>query len=833
MFVLNNKLLMVAVLLLPLLIVVAGWSARWWRRQGPGSRRSLARRGRQAFASDEPLSSGLVLGLVVGSVILGLVAVLRPSLLAALLLVVLGAGTCWGVARRFTRSSLRRVTLGLLVLTAATVLGLGRDQIRDERSDVAERAAVSMKAQLDDMVTTPGAVSDTRARARTAVAELRTRAQAPLVPGVTERLLAQLAVLDEVLAAADNREAAIARVDEAAKALRAVDQELGQLAKVADPPANAKALVGAAVALASEVAGALAPSGGPTGAAYTAVAELRNAASGGTAGNLRELEARARLLTARAFSAQKAGDADRAKAVSAAESAYFAAVASEEEEASLSEGFAAGGRKLASGFPIVGDEHLPLALEALGWVLLAGLALWAYRRQEARVGRGELLLNKVERSGGGDTATTERFRTYLSRNIPEPSAVPGASSALKPMTDLLTAASSTPTTWVGHLLSGAAESLKAPRGAVVHLAVLDEAKPDAPPPGKAMIGVRVSPPGASEQLQRTFVAVTLDQAMRRGAYWASAVLIQRSNRVPEWTVWSPDANEALATYYDRADTGEVPPIDALQRAVAVAPASGLLLMDLANRYSLDERLVDAFALCLRAATLYPRWPVARYRLAATATMLAGDGVSRWRAADEATRQAVVAALSDSDPCGQSLAAALSGTDLTEQRRALCAFAVDALDKKVINRRAIVAGLLRSNERPYWQSLLRTRCHVSFRAHFQMLSETATAMAQVRETSSESVSVQDDTARNPGVTWQVAYNLACIHAERARRPSAGLSVQEAEVAKALSLLELAVTRPGGYQLTKEWLESDPDLAPLRSEARFSRLAEAIAREDGQP
>jgi hypothetical protein len=305
--------------------------------------------------------------------------------------------------------------------------------------------------------------------------------------------------------------------------------------------------------------------------------------------------------------------------------------------------------------------------------------------------------------------------------------------------------------------------------------------------------------------------------------------MERSHRVPAWALWNPDSDDALIEYYAAVDTGKRPDLDMIVAAVASAPRSGLLLLELANRYALDDNLVDSFAMNLRAVTLYPRWPVARYRLAATAVMLANGNASRWRSSPQPARDSITAALRRCGlPSAEDLAETLETGQGNGQRVELCSFASGLIDpKKNVAVRRVLWRSLRPTERSYWFSLFRTREHVSFRTQFAELSKSARTIANVRETGNavDLIAPQNDA----NLTWQLAYNLACAFAERAAHPVSA-NAQAADIKKALNLLELAAIRPGGHQLTREWLEHDPDLAVLRTDPRFERLANQLPQKE---
>ena len=834
------------------LLLVAGLILFRLHGRTPTDRRILSRWLRSGMAHDEPWSSGALCVLVAVVVTFAFYVALNPAPATVVALVPLAALTCWGLARRFSRKSLRTVTVLLLVLGGTGVLGLGHTQIRAEARASASRAVDRFTAQLDVLDATLPELKKVRDDSRSAIAAVRAKippgSQDPVDQTVTE----QLSRLEHLLALPDPTADAIQTAEDVKRRLNEVK------ARVQPREEARQAVLDEAIAQAEQLKGAPTLTlGAPVAAARASVKHLQGLIDGDKTKpkEISDATAQAQLATAQAVLKQRSDDAAK-KAATAAETDYLAAVQQKAVRPSVTEGFSAGGRAVADEIRGMPGPPIPFDLGTTGWIVVAALGLVLYRRLERRVGRGELLLNQVTSSGGDDdTATRERFRTYLSRNIPEPSAIPGATSPLAPITDLLNSAAATPATWIAKALDAVAKALKEPRGAAVSVAVLEDAKAAntgtaktdtagaagveragaEPEPVQALVVVRVSPPGASQQSQRTFGAPTLDEALRIGAYWAAAVLIERSKRAPHWAVWKPEACHALATYYAEADNAKAPPLNKMQEAVAIAPHSGLLLMELANRYALEDNLednmVEAFAASLRAASLYPRWPVAKYRMAVTAVMLAADGVSQWNSADDATRAAVCAALRRGKlEEGPTLATSLTTVAPAEQRLALCRFAQVHLAeaRKQVGYGRLWRGVLRTNERSYWVSLLQTRQHIAFRTQFDLLARSAEVMASIRAQPGEPISPPTDPAVDEeGLSWQLAYNLACMHTQRALYPFVDQGV---EVTTALELLELAVTRPGGEQLTTDWLEADPDLRPLREEPRFQALAQRLPKKE---
>lgn len=811
-----------------------------WRLNRERSRRKLVQRARAGLSADAPWSTLLVLALAAFALAIGLnqadlptTSRNHPSPEGVVLFVAVAALALWAIASLFSRRTLRSMALVLLVLLGVATLALGRNHLRSGERDEASRLAARLDAELTDLsAETPG-TSQSRADADTALKRLdEAIARAKAQPKAE---IASLAELVSIAAALRSTLASATTSAQLGEQIDAIDRRVADLDGL-----NEQALVALVTATVERVRSALAPTdSGAVDTARASVAALRETEN--TAGrpqNILAARAKARRDVARAVDAARSTDETK-KAAAQASAAYLAA----EEQATTSnptallDGFSAGGRALLAGLPEVGEDDVPFALGLAGWLALAGLGLMGYRALEKLTGRGELALAEVEQTGVKDDTdgTLAQFRTYLARNIPEPTAVPGATSALKPLTDLLAADQATPAGLVSKLVTGVANALEGPRGATVSFSVFDPRNlKDAAGNGaglgaaETMVAVRVVPAGTAVPLQHTVRRRTRDQALRAAAYWTAATLIQRSRRVPKWAVWSPDAAEGLGAYYAKADTG-TSSLDDLVKAVGTAPRSGLLLVELANRQELENHMVDAFATLLRAVMLYPRWPLGRYRLAATVTMLAGTG--GWHDRDSPQLRTIAVALKRSSfTNGEELAGALMGNSFDEVRRNLCQFAEHLLDPKdLVGLKKVFSGLFRTTERSFWFSLLKTRERVTFRTQYALLAKSACVVAEIRRGPATSIDdeLEEAATKDDELTWQLAYNLACAYAELARRPADDAAAQKVEAA--LTMLEVAVTRPGGYQLTREWLHSDPDLAPLREEKRFEHLASVLPEE----
>jgi hypothetical protein len=781
------------------------------------------------------------------------------------------------LAARFARATLRVVAVIIVVLGFVAVIGLGRAQLNHEQVQHARELKQRLKTELKQVLRS----------APPSTAEATTDAFTSLETEIKKKAETSRADHEEIAAVLDDLGTALSTANKSvqgtASSLETI-RELEQDPRLETEDAARAARVGEVRELIAQAIASLVL-GGPTqveeAQSTLRVLSSRIREDDVTAGALAIAAARAERNVARVIVDQTSATPDSAEAKAAtaalveADKKYLAALedGNAGPDRSIGDLLSAGGRALVSD---ISPESVPVSLELAGWIIVAALVLLLYRALETRNGRGELILASVALAGkkpgeDDDQASLERFRSYLARNIQEPSAVPGASSNLKPITDVLDASKDAPAGWVSKLLTAVAALLNSPRGAHVSLTVLPvkeaektatapaAAAPATTPPGAAAatppvpaapspeagadaataaeekqlatVIVRVTPPGAKHQVQEIVHGASAEAALREGAYWAAACLIEGSRRIPAWTVWERPAAKSLARYYEEVDTGREVKIESLQAAVVAAPRSGLLLVDLGHRYSIEESMVDAFSVYLQAALLYQDWPVARYRLAAAATMLAADPTA-WPSAEPGAREAVSDVLKRRGTEKSKRLAAAIGNDRTDPRVALCEFAQELLDTdKLVGTGWVLWRTLRRTERSYWLAMLRSKNHITFRSQFEVLAQSAAEVARIRgkpaRDSSDELNqgLTEANDKEPGLTWQLAYNLACAHAELARYSDA--SAQKSEIETALALLELAVTRPGGHQLNAEWLKKDPDLVSLHGEPRFERLIALLA------
>jgi tetratricopeptide (TPR) repeat protein len=313
------------------------------------------------------------------------------------------------------------------------------------------------------------------------------------------------------------------------------------------------------------------------------------------------------------------------------------------------------------------------------------------------------------------------------------------------------------------------------------------------------------------------------EAVRAAGLWAAGYILNRSSRIPHWAAWQADTAHALVTAKNAAEHT----IPALKAALADAPNSGILLVRLGHHYELQGQPLDATECYARAVTAYPRYSVARYRLAVALASLRHD--RGWRSAsqiegEDAVRRAVKAAvealgvdsdnpvtnLEDNNPARQSF------TDLAS-------VLLRALEADTWLPYRLAGAFRRSERESVWPALLPMSQHPAARfpalvkSARQALGDDNTPRAQTQRAQ------LDHDAGKEGSWWQISYNAACAHAANIAAYDGGMrNEKQREAELALNYLEQTLVRTGVEQLSANWVSHDPDLAPLRDLPRFQRF-----------
>jgi hypothetical protein len=581
---------------------------------------------------------------------------------------------------------------------------------------------------------------------------------------------------------------------------------------------------------------------------------------------------------------------------------------------SIASALEAGANAVVSTVP--GSADVPVTLEALGWAVLGVLALLLIRFlsvQNATFALGPVVINPPKGGAGSDgdgaggasdaadasADETESFRTYLLRNLPEPGSVPGG-QAVMAMTDIAGLVAGPTFGPVASFVQGVVGAIKVPSGYAVEYcditpltASADPPDPPPPPAGDApaadadatpattAIAVRIRFASSNRLLdQKVFPGPDRPALLRRGAYWAAARIIEASRSVPPWARWDSATSATLADYYLAQDRGAGDDdLRILQQAALEAPTSGLLALQLSQEEALSELYFDAFGDALRAATLYPRYFNARYRVGVSANLLADHPEQVAAASPEA-----VAALRDAlrryaGSTRHANRASIDGVVGALERQEpisppLLHMAVDELGdcQQLVRLRRVAANALRSDERRFWWQLL---CQRRRRHDFATIGSACRLVAQARlwaPTAPELVAAAErhheglldawaDTAPFAALnedtsvptrlsqTWQWAYDRACAWAvirgtlgaladgdpaaDPGRAPLADAaaracahSVMARLDLKVVALLEDAMLSRYSFQLTRDWVQVDPDLSALHGNGGFERFVQQV-------
>jgi hypothetical protein len=572
----------------------------------------------------------------------------------------------------------------------------------------------------------------------------------------------------------------------------------------------------------------------------------------GMAANARALllsTANAKQLAAAAQLAVNPSDS-ATKDLAEANNALAVATAQKDDPApgqSLDATIPAGGARLARSVPGIGGTRVPLVLGQIGWGLLGGLALLGYRRLEIlnrRRSRGLVTINKLQ---GADTHADydAAFRRHVLSNVSEPGSIPGGTTEVS-ITDLLgatdpvgivkkvVAAISTITaitpdfeldaTYRGPETSAAdAGSAVSAPGAVTATATATNADDPAPAPNSGaphQVFVRVRNARTKTTLKTNVVtAATADLALRSAGYWAAGYILSGDSTAPEWSRWTLPSATALAVYDDAAERGAADAEAKLCAALALAPVSGLLLSAMANTLELNGKPLETLDLNLRAATRYPRYPIARYRLAMSLSNLASDAEG-WDTTPLPAKRRILRSLCD---CFQACNVKIESPptkveDLTTTELFALAQRFRAETLILFERRRVALAALRRSERRYWAPMLFTTEGWKERRLYYETIDSAQYVIEERfnpldptaNLSSDEIEKQADSAES----WQTVYNLACFCAVRSARTGPD------DRRTALQLLERIFEKDPGGQLTQEWVDRDPDLQNLKREARFA-------------
>src|SRR5919109_1239257 len=163
----------------------------------------------------------------------------------------------------------------------------------------------------------------------------------------------------------------------------------------------------------------------------------------------------------------------------------------------------------------------------------------------------------------------------------------------------------------------------------------------------------------------------------------------------------PQETAVQATAKALAKHDESSSSDELQKALAGAPSSGVLLLKVANDYELKGKHLEALELYARAVAAHPREWVARYRLAVSAFNVGSNKSEIWDAASEDVKERLSAQLEralERSRLDLSPVASRLHPDFQKLSRIVIA---DAAARST--RRHLIACALRRSERTFWWS----------------------------------------------------------------------------------------------------------------------------------
>jgi tetratricopeptide (TPR) repeat protein len=751
------------------------------------------------------------------------------------------------VAREFSRTVLRVFAATVLVIGAMLVVKLGAQEVEGARFTAADKDVATLRLELatikpmvdDEVAASRAAVEDAMSNLDDAVdVATISKQRNPTIAAVTTLRKRLDAPLDKMWSGAvedawDDLQAVTVTADLSTAARDVVDK-----AKVAKDAALANADI-ARVHKAHYNAFVVA---GRDVDVVQAAAQHRRSCSGSDAVQQPGASVAQSLAVCRASAAAKVAEVGLATGAggfsqddldekrAAVESAK-AAVGDPADATSVSDVVAKGATALIGVVPVLGDANVPIALEVAGWAVLGALLFLGYRWLEIRNGVGavgpvgEITLDGV---ADPDKLFEAELRTCVVQNVPEPGAIPGADTT-RPVTDLLDAAGPEATRNVLKALVELASSIVPKTGYAVAASVLQPPEHDAAAPTQILVRV------LDARTRTTCAAKTLtgddtNSAVRTAGYWAAGWILHHASTVPKWARWDEASAESLETYLTATARGDANIAD-LDEAISATPTSGLLLMLAGARHDLAGEYPRALGYYVRAATMYPRYPAARYRVAVSLSAIASNPVLHWNNLEQGERDALTASLDrlkrrvdgHTDP-----ASLTNGSSPTQTKDRLCQLAVEHLDQlsRATSWQWVLHNALRRSERRYWVPIAgATGAPRWSRRLLKWTARSARPLALLRghqtDAAEDAFGEVEPKINKPDGWWQLLYNAACYKAEWARiDETVGLWARAQEHRDdAVAMLEQAIERPGSHQLNREWCDKDPDLEPLADDDRF--------------
>ena len=532
----------------------------------------------------------------------------------------------------------------------------------------------------------------------------------------------------------------------------------------------------------------------------------------------------------------------------------------------------------------------------LGWVimgaLLLGLLAWLLKVNASQLaGPVSVMPKNPDGTDSGQPAGDDQLVTVLRvavlQNVDEPGAAPGAPSA-NPVTNLLDIAGG-PLSSVSKVVQTVLTVVGKRHGYVVTMDVTtsDPGVSSSPPgphkltsktkknqpgasgrppsPGAATKGTATTPASASTTVLIRVMSisggVTLashlctsprdEDAVRTAGFWAAGYILNRSTRIPGWAAWQADTAQALVL----TKNSSYQSIAILETALQAAPNSGILLVLLGHHHELVGKTENAISYYARAVTAYPRYVVARYRLAAALATMRHR--TNWFEKNEADRadilRGVEAALTtlEMDNWGRDVlkrllaptpppdkttgsssqdAGKASGRNSADDFQELALLLLRDLEVDTWRLFRLVCALRRSERDSIWPSLPLGSTHPA--ARFQWLVKSARLALGDDKSQLDELT---EKANEPNSWWQISYNAACAYASKVPDNAApeGKRIPGDDAEAAFKFLERTLVSPGIHQLSSDWVNTDPDLKRLKNDPRFTWYAKQLRRDPQGP
>ncbi len=469
------------------------------------------------------------------------------------------------------------------------------------------------------------------------------------------------------------------------------------------------------------------------------------------------------------------------------------------------------------------EQDVRVSIGIGGWIaLIIGLGFF-YRQLEITCGRRPIGPVTVD-DATGDSApapeVTRRLRDWLARaDVAEPSTMPGASTSAS----IVDIAAADPTKFVGNIgkaVAAVPRILFPTTGIVVSPTYLMR-------DDQHVLTVTIKDARTKRlRTARTCSAATLDGAVEGTASFVAQYALTSARTVAPWADSEGDRGDALA-WEMRSRTAEGAERQSLlEDAMAANPGSGILRVALGHEALMRGRQQAALRLYLEARLAYPRYIVARYRLASSLAM-ASDRVPHMAEADQAELCDLLAPLGvDPATRGAALVTWLRATAHREAVRAQLQASLPWLGW---------SALIHPRERQKDVELLFT---TDLRRRFRMGIKTARLLILVRDLGPDDPRFTPLAARMGHCVavakrWTpvgavVLYNAACFHAIHARNLTGDPRI--VETGKATKLLTEVRRTQVLTELTSAWLQMDPDLGAIRADPRFTALLDEVRADE---